>query len=72
MARSARLRGERLLIMLDSEELTAMDDFHFTKRMPSRASAARELLKRGLAAEGFSTAPVGAKISRIRGYGQNT
>jgi hypothetical protein len=57
MARSARLRGERLLIMLDPEELTAVDDFRFTKRMP----AVRELLKRGLAAEGFSTAPVGAK-----------
>ena len=52
----ARLRGERLQIMLMEEELTAVDDFRFKKRMPSRASAVRELLQRGLAAEGFAIA----------------
>jgi hypothetical protein len=57
----ARQRGERLQIMLDARELAALDDFRFKKRMPSRASAVRELLKRGLAAEGFLTAAVGAK-----------
>jgi hypothetical protein len=41
--------------MLDPEELDAMDDFCFKKRMPSRAAAVRELLKR--------TAAVGAKSS---------
>ena len=46
-------RGERLQIMLTDHELTALDDWRFDKRMPSRASAVRELLKRGLAAEGF-------------------
>jgi hypothetical protein len=46
--------------MLDPEELRAIDDFRFSKRMPSRASALRELLKRGLAAEGFALATVGA------------
>jgi hypothetical protein len=61
MAQSTRLRGERLQIMLDPEELAAVDDFRFTKRMPSRASAVRELLKRGLAAEGFLLAPAGTK-----------
>ena len=45
-------RGERLQIMLTDEELAALDDWRFTKRMPSRAAAVRELLKRGLAAEG--------------------
>jgi hypothetical protein len=45
-------RGERLQIMLADEELAALDDWRFDKRMPSRASAIRELLKRGLAAEG--------------------
>ena len=45
-------RGERLQIMLNDEELAALDDWRFAKRMPSRASAVRELLKRGLAAEG--------------------
>jgi len=60
-----RLRGERLQIMLSPEEVTALDDFRFKKRMPSRASAVRELLKRGLAAEGFTTAAYGSKIERI-------
>jgi hypothetical protein len=45
-------RGERLQIMLADDELAALDDWRFAKRMPSRASAVRELLKRGLAAEG--------------------
>jgi hypothetical protein len=49
-------RGERLQIMLSPEELTAVDDFRFEKRMPSRAAAVRELLNRGLAAEGFDFA----------------
>jgi hypothetical protein len=63
MPEETRQRAERLQIMLDPEELAAVDDFRFRKRMPSRASAVRELLKRGLAAEGFSTAAVGAKSS---------
>ena len=54
-------RGERLQIMLTGEELTLLDSFRFKARMPSRASAVRELLKRGLAAEGFEAAPFGAK-----------
>ena len=49
-------RGERLQIMLTEVEVKALDDWRFTKRMPSRASAVRELLKRGLAAEGFEMA----------------
>ena len=49
-------RGERLQIMLADDELAALDDWRFAKRMPSRASAVRELLKRGLAAEGIVVA----------------
>jgi hypothetical protein len=49
--------------MLTPEELVLVDDFRFQKRMPSRASAVREILKRGLAAEGFSKAVVGSKSS---------
>jgi len=56
-------RGERLQVMLTPDELTALDDFRFKKRMPSRAAAVRELLKRGLAAEGFTAAAYGAKSS---------
>jgi len=46
-------RGERLQIMLTEDELRILDDWRFDRRMPSRASAVRELLRRGLAAEGF-------------------
>ena len=58
-----RLRGERLQIMLATEELVLVDDFRFKRRMPSRAAAVRELFKRGLAAEGFLTAAPGSKSS---------
>jgi hypothetical protein len=47
--------------MLTPEELVVLDDFRYNKRMPSRAAAVRELLKRGLAAEGFEAAAFGAK-----------
>jgi hypothetical protein len=56
-------RGERLQIMLTPDELTALDDFRFKNRMPSRAAAVRELLKRGLAAEGVASAGYRAKSS---------
>jgi hypothetical protein len=52
-------RVERLQIMLDPRELKALDDWRFAKRMPSRAAAVREIIRRGLAAEGFDTAPAG-------------
>jgi hypothetical protein len=73
-----RLRGERLQIMLSPEELVLIDDFRFAKRMPSRAATVRELFRRGLAAEGFSIAPLGqrskdfgvdAKAARLRRQG---
>jgi hypothetical protein len=50
------MREERLQIMLTPEELSAIDDWRFSRRMPTRAAAVRELLKRGLAADGFDTA----------------
>ncbi|MFO1183203.1 MAG: hypothetical protein U1E56_00285 [Bauldia sp.] len=52
--------------MLTEVELKAVDDWRFAKRMPSRASAVRELLKRGLAAEGFDVA---AGRARSQDYG---
>ena len=54
-----RMRGERLQIMLTPSELLLVDDFRFKKRMPSRAAAVRELLQRGLSAEGFEVASPG-------------
>jgi hypothetical protein len=52
-------RAERLQIMLNPAELKLVDDWRFSKRMPSRASAVRELLRRGLVAEGFEEAEDG-------------
>jgi hypothetical protein len=54
-------RPERLQIMLRPAELKLVDNWRFSKRMPSRASAVRELLKRGLEAEGFEVAEDGAQ-----------
>jgi metal-responsive CopG/Arc/MetJ family transcriptional regulator len=54
-------RGERLQIMLTDKELEALDNWRFSRRMPSRAAAVRELLKRGLAAEGFVLADGSSK-----------
>jgi hypothetical protein len=54
-------RGERLQIMLTREEIEALDNWRFAKRMPSRAAAVRELLKRGLVAEGFAMVESGSK-----------
>ncbi len=56
-------RGERLQIMLSPEELKLIDDWRFQARMPSRAAALRELLRRGLRAEGFDEASPGTKSS---------
>jgi hypothetical protein len=54
-------RAERLQIMLKREEVKALDDWRFDRRMPSRAAAVRELIKRGLQAEGFEIAEPGMK-----------
>jgi hypothetical protein len=43
-------RETRLQIMLDEDELAAIDDWRFNQRMPSRAAAIRELLKIGMQA----------------------
>jgi len=59
-------RGERLQIMLTDEELAALDDWRFSRRMPSRAAAVRELLKRGLASEGLET---DGRRSKSKDYG---
>ena len=56
-----RSRAERLQIMLNEAEAVALEDFRFKRRMPSRAAAVRELLRRGLAAEGFGAALYGEK-----------
>jgi hypothetical protein len=47
-----RDRTERLQVMLTADEIAAIDNFRFQAWMPSRAAAARELLRRGLIASG--------------------
>jgi len=59
-------RVERLQIMLSDGELAAVDDWRFSHRMPSRAAAVRELLKRGLVAEGFLLAD---KLTQSKEFG---
>jgi hypothetical protein len=65
-------RGERLQIMLTSDELIVLDNWRFERRMPSRAAAVRELLKRGLAAEGFSLVEGGSKSGDFRVTGDSS
>ncbi|HEV7959562.1 MAG TPA: hypothetical protein VGP01_00920 [Rhizomicrobium sp.] len=65
-------RGERLQIMLTQDELAALDNWRFVCRMPSRAAAVRELLKRGLAAEGFALAEGGNKSQDFRVTGTSS
>jgi hypothetical protein len=62
-------RAERLQIMLTEDELRLIDDWRFSRRMPSRASAVRELLQRGLAAEGFQETEAGMR-SKDFGVGE--
>jgi hypothetical protein len=64
-------RETRLQIMLTPAELELLDDWRFGKRMPSRASAIRELLRRGLAAEGL-TVPDSSTQSKDFGVGETS
>ena len=58
-------RGERLQLMLEGDELKALDDFRYANRMPSRAAAVRELLRRGLAGNGFGADITGARSGKF-------
>jgi hypothetical protein len=60
---SGLAREERLQIMLSPEELTAVDDFRFKHRMPSRAAAVRELFRLGLATAGLVIDNTGVRSS---------
>jgi hypothetical protein len=41
-------RSKRLQLLLAPDELVEIDDFRFGERLPTRAAAVRELLRRGL------------------------
>ncbi len=65
-------RPERLQIMLSAEEIRLLDDWRFQHRMPSRASAIRELLKRGLLFEGIDLDTVGRQSASFGVLGRRT
>ena len=65
-------RPERLQVMLRADELLALDNFRFERRMPSRAAAVRELLRRGLASDGFLAAQIGMKSGDYGVVGDTT
>ena len=58
-------REIRLQIMISPEELDAVETWRFKSRMPSRASAIRELLRRGLTGEGFQVAEAGQRSAEF-------
>ena len=64
-------RLERLQVMVSEDELRALDDWRFNSRMPSRAAAVRELLQRGLAAEGYFSVAEDGSSSRDFGVLQS-
>jgi metal-responsive CopG/Arc/MetJ family transcriptional regulator len=48
MDEQGKKRAERVLVMLDEDELRTLDTWRFDHRMPSRSAAIRELLRKGL------------------------
>src|SRR5690242_5564027 len=68
-------RPDRLQVMLSPEELSALEDWRFSNRLPSRAAAIRELLRRGLAAEGVQLMTAGkssASFGVLKGGGKGS
>lgn len=59
-------RTEKLQLMLGPDELRAIDDWRFENRLPSRAAAIRELIRRGLQARDFGDPPEDAASGEFR------
>jgi hypothetical protein len=60
-------RTEKLQLMLGPDELQAIDDWRFANRLPSRAAAIRELIRRGLhGSEEFADPPTDAASGDFR------
>lgn len=60
-------RTEKLQLMLGPDELKAIDDWRFEYRLPSRAAAIRELIRRGLhTAHEFADPPDDAASGTFR------
>ena len=54
MSREVGKRTEKIQLMLNEDEITAIDDWRFEHRLPSRAAALRELISRGLTTTEFA------------------
>ena len=67
---TGNLREERLQIMLSPDELSALDNFRYEHRIPSRAAAVRELLQMGLAAAASTKVGDGRKSSEFGVFGR--
>src|SRR2546429_8636917 len=65
MKKANQKRLTRLQVMLSADELTALDNFRFEKRMPSLAAAIREILRRGLTVNDFNLAGKGLSSSEF-------
>jgi len=63
------LREERLQIMLDADELHAVDTFRFAHRMPSRAAAVRELFRLGLSVAQSGAGSASTEGAKSSDYG---
>jgi hypothetical protein len=48
MTRETPQRAVRLQVLVTKEELALIEDFRFRVRLPTKAAAVRELLRRGL------------------------
>jgi len=59
MVHESGKRTEKIQLMLNDEEIKAIDDWRFDHRLPSRAAAIRELISRGLHTSEFSQPPEG-------------
>jgi metal-responsive CopG/Arc/MetJ family transcriptional regulator len=59
-------RTEKLQLMLGPDELKAIDDWRFDNRLPSRAAAIRELIRRGLQSDNFADPPEEAASGEFR------
>lgn len=55
-------RTVKIHLMLNDDELGAIDDWRFTNRLPSRAAAVRELMRRGLLLERSQISDVNDRV----------
>ena len=59
-------RTEKLQLMLGRDDLKVIDDWRFENRLPSRAAAIRELIRRGLQSGDFADPPEEAASGDFR------